>query len=143
MGGAGWRRINHHLLAPLLAPYAWQPWSVGLLDAPALPAAAHAALGGRPLQTGPSRGFVGYKQPPRHRWRHHHPVGVPLVPLVSWGAPAHVSAGGRLVPSRHYCQQPWAWCPPLVVADLGYLGAATKQPPGWLPDSSASHRLWF
>jgi hypothetical protein len=32
-----------------------------------------------------------------------------------------------LVPSLQYCQQQWDWCPPLVVADMGYLGAAAKQ----------------
>ena len=31
VGVAGLRRINQHLLAPLLASYAWQPWSVGLI----------------------------------------------------------------------------------------------------------------
>ena len=39
VGVAGLRRINQHLLAPLVAPYAWQPWSVGLIDATDLPAA--------------------------------------------------------------------------------------------------------
>jgi hypothetical protein len=83
-------------------------------------------LGGRTLKPGPSRCFVGYKKHTLRLWRHHYPVGVQLVPLVSWGAPANVSAGGRLVPSLHYCQQQWDWCPPLVVADRGYLGAAAK-----------------
>ena len=50
-----------------------------------------------------------------------------LVPLVSWVTPANVSEGGLLVPSLHYCQQQWDWCPPLVVADMGYLGAMAKQ----------------
>ena len=39
VGVAGLRRINQHLLAPLIASYAWQPWSVGLIDATDLPAA--------------------------------------------------------------------------------------------------------
>jgi hypothetical protein len=39
VGVAGLRRINQHLLAPLVAAYAWQPWSVGLMDATDLPAA--------------------------------------------------------------------------------------------------------
>ena len=39
VGVAGLRRINQHLLAPLLAGYLWQPWSVGLIDATDLPAA--------------------------------------------------------------------------------------------------------
>ena len=90
--------------------------------------AAHAALGGRTLKTGQSRCFVGYKKHTLRLWRHHYLVGVRLVPLVSWVTPAKVSEGGLLVPSRHYCQQQWDWCPPLVVADLGYLGAAAKPP---------------
>jgi hypothetical protein len=39
VGVTGLRRINEHLLAPLLAAYLWQPWSVGLIDATDLPAA--------------------------------------------------------------------------------------------------------
>ena len=45
----------------------------------------------------------------------------------AWLTPANVSEGGLLVPSLHYCQQQWDWCPPLVVADMGYLGATAKQ----------------
>jgi hypothetical protein len=90
--------------------------------------AAHAALGGRTLKTGQSRCFVGYKKHTLRLWRHHYLAGVQLVPLVSWVTPANVSEGGLLVPSLHYCQQQWDWCPPLVAADLGYLGAAAKQP---------------
>src|SRR5664280_859383 len=89
--------------------------------------AARAALGGRTLKTGQSRCFVGYKKHTLRLWLHHYPVGVQLVPLVSWVAPANVSEGGLLVPSLHYCQQQWVGCPPLVVADMGCLGAAAKQ----------------
>jgi len=89
--------------------------------------ATHAALGGRTLKTGQSRWFVGYKKHTLRLWLHQYPVGVQLVPLVSWVAPANVSEGGLLVPSLHYCQQQWDWCPPLVVADMGYLGAPAKQ----------------
>lgn len=89
--------------------------------------AAHAALGGRTLKTGQSRCFVGYKKHTLRLWLHHYPVGVQLVPLVSWVTPANVSEGGLLVPSLHYCQAQWDWCPPLVVADMGYLGARAKQ----------------
>jgi hypothetical protein len=39
VGVSGLRRINEHLLEPLLADYGWQPWSVGLMDATDLPAA--------------------------------------------------------------------------------------------------------
>lgn len=88
--------------------------------------ATHAALGGRTLKTGQSRCFVGYKKHTLRLWLHDYPVGVQLVPLISWVTPGNVSEGGLLVPSLHYCQQQWAWCPPLVVADMGYLGAAAK-----------------
>src|ERR1044071_4856989 len=89
--------------------------------------AAHAALGGRTLKTGQSRCFVGYKKHTLRLWLHRYPVGVQLVPLGCWGTPANVSEGGLLVPILYYCQQQWDWCPPLVVADMGYLGAAAKQ----------------
>ena len=39
VGVSGLRRINEHLLEPLLADYFWQPWSAGLIDATDLPAA--------------------------------------------------------------------------------------------------------
>ena len=70
---------------------------------------------------------MGYKKHTLRLWRHHYPVGVQLVPLVSWVTPANVSEGGLLVPSLHHCQQQWDWCPPLVVADMGYLAAQAKQ----------------
>ena len=89
--------------------------------------AAHAALGGRTLKSGQSRCFVGYKKHTLRLWLHQYPVGVQLVPLVSWVTPANVSEGGLLVPSLHYCQAQWDWCPPLVVADMGYLAAQAKQ----------------
>jgi len=88
--------------------------------------AAHAALGGRTLKTGQSRCFVGYKKHTLRPWLHHYGVGVLLVPLVTWLTPADVFEGGLLVPSLHYCQRQWDWCPSLVVADMGYLGAAAK-----------------
>jgi hypothetical protein len=60
-------------------------------------------------------------------WLHDYTVGVQLVPLVSWVTPANVSEGGLLTPSLHYCQRQWGWCPPLVVADMGYLAAEAKR----------------
>lgn len=39
VGVGGLRQINKHLLAPLIAQYDWQSWSVGLIDATDLPAA--------------------------------------------------------------------------------------------------------
>jgi hypothetical protein len=89
--------------------------------------ATGAALGGRTLKTGQSRCFVGYKKHTLRLWLNHYRVGVQLVPLVSWVTPANVSEGGLLYPSLHYCQRQWEWCPPLVVADMGYLAAAAKQ----------------
>lgn len=89
--------------------------------------ADRAALGGRTLKTGQSRCFVGYKKHTLRLWLHDYRVGVLLVPLVSWVAPANVSEGGLLVPSLHYCQRQWDWCPPLIVADMGYLAAEAKR----------------
>ena len=88
--------------------------------------AARAALGGRTLKAGQSRCFVGYKKHTLRLWLHDYSVGVLLVPLVSWVTPAAVFEGGLLVPSLHYCQRQWDWCPPLIVADMGYLGATAK-----------------
>jgi hypothetical protein len=70
---------------------------------------------------------VGYKKHTLRLWLHDYRVGVLLVPLVSWAAPANVSEGGLLVPSLHYCQRQWNWCPPLIVADMGYLAAEVKR----------------
>ena len=84
-------------------------------------------MGGRTLKTGQSRCFVGYKKHTLRLWLHHYRVGVLLVPLVSWVTPANVSEGGLLVPSLHYCQRQWDWCPPLIVADMGYLAAEAKR----------------
>jgi hypothetical protein len=89
--------------------------------------ADRAALGGRTLKTGQSRCFVGYKKHTLRLWLHDYVVGVLLVPLVSWATPANVSEGGLLVPSLHYCQRQWDWCPPLIVADMGYLAAEAKR----------------
>ena len=89
--------------------------------------ASRAALGGRTLKTGQSRCFVGYKKHTLRLWCHDYRVGVLLVPLISWVTPGNVSEGGLLVPSLHYCQRQWAWCPPLVVADMGYLAAEAKR----------------
>jgi hypothetical protein len=50
-----------------------------------------------------------------------------LVPLVSWLAPANVAEGGLLVPSLRWCAQHLGWWPGLVVADMGYLAAQSKQ----------------
>jgi len=88
--------------------------------------AAHAALGARTLKTGHSRCFVGYKKHTLRLWLYHYHVGVLLVPLVTWLAPADVFEGGLLFPSLQYCQRQWDWCPSLIVADMGYLDAETK-----------------
>jgi hypothetical protein len=89
--------------------------------------ADRAALGGRTLKTGQSRWFVGYKKHTLRLWLHDYVGGVLLVPLISWATPANVSEGGLLVPSLHYCQRQWDWCPPLIVADMGYLAAEAKR----------------
>ena len=50
-----------------------------------------------------------------------------MVPLVSWVTPANGSEGGLLAPSLYYGRRQWTGCPPLVVADRGYLGAEAKR----------------
>lgn len=49
-----------------------------------------------------------------------------LVPLVSWVTPGNVKEGGLLRPSLHWCQTHLGWWPGIVVADMGYLAAASK-----------------
>lgn len=55
-----------------------------------------------------------------------HPL-VTLLPLVSWVAPANVAEGGLLVPSLRWCRRRLGWWPGIVVADMGYLSAQSKQ----------------
>jgi hypothetical protein len=89
--------------------------------------AARAALGGRTLKTGQSRWFVGYKKHTLRLWLPTiHPT-VTLVPLISWVTPANVAEGGLLVPSLRWCRRHLGWWPGVVVADMGYLGAESKQ----------------
>ena len=52
---------------------------------------------------------------------------VTLVPLVSWATPANVAEGGLLVPSLNWCRRHLNWWPGVVVADMGYLAAESKQ----------------
>jgi hypothetical protein len=89
--------------------------------------ARRAAIGARTLKTGQSRFFLGYKKHTFRLWLSAYPVGVLLVPLVSWIAPANLSEGGFLRPSIARCQQRWLWRPDLVVADMGYIDAASKR----------------
>jgi hypothetical protein len=55
-----------------------------------------------------------------------HP-SVTLVPLVSWITPANVAEGGLLLPSLRWCRRHLGWWPGIVVADMGYLSAESKQ----------------
>jgi hypothetical protein len=89
--------------------------------------AAHAALGGRTLKTGQSRWFVGYKKHTLRVWLSTGHRSVTLLPLVSWVTPANVAEGGLLVPSLRWCRRHLGWWPGIVVADMGYLSAASKQ----------------
>ena len=50
-----------------------------------------------------------------------------LVPLVTWVAPANLSEGGLLRPSVQHCWRRWQWRPDVIVGDLGYIAAASKQ----------------
>jgi hypothetical protein len=89
--------------------------------------AQRAALGGRTLKCGQSRFFVGYKKHTFRLWLRAYQPGVLLVPLVSWAAPANHGEGGFLQPSVIYCQRRWQWYPNMIVADMGYIDAGTKQ----------------
>jgi hypothetical protein len=86
-----------------------------------------AAIGARTLKTGQSKFFLGYKKHTFRLWLSQYQVGVLLVPLVSWIAPANRSEGGFLRPSIGHCQSRWLWHPDLVVADMGYIDAASKR----------------
>jgi len=89
--------------------------------------AIRATLGGRTLKTGQSRWFVGYKKHTLRLWLPTARSAVTLVPLVSWLTPANVAEGGLLIPSLRWCQRHLGWWPGIVVADMGYLAAASKQ----------------
>ena len=70
---------------------------------------------------------MGYKKHTFRLWIARYERGVLLVPLVSWTAPANLSEGCLLRPSMQYCQQRWQWHPDIIVGDMGYIDAATKQ----------------
>jgi len=89
--------------------------------------AAHAALGGHTLKTGQSRWFVGYKKHTLRLWLPTAHPSVTLVPLVSWMTPANVAEGGLLLPSLRWCRRHLGWWPGIVVADMGYLSAESKE----------------
>jgi hypothetical protein len=84
-------------------------------------------MGGRTLKPGQSRCFIGYKKHTLRLWLPTTHPAVTLLPLVSWVTPANVAEGGLLVPSLHWCRQHLGWWPGLVVADMGYLAARSKQ----------------
>lgn len=84
-------------------------------------------MGARTLKTGQSRFFLGYKKHTFRLWLSRYDRGVLLVPLVSWAAPANTSEGCLLFPSVARCWQRWRWRPDVVVGDMGYIDAATKQ----------------
>jgi len=84
-------------------------------------------LGARTLKSGQSRFFVGYKKHTFRLWLSRYERGVLLVPVVSWVAPANWSEGVFLRPSVVRCWQQWHWRPDVIVADMGYIAAATKR----------------
>ena len=98
---AGLRRINQHLLAPLLAGYAWQPWSVGLIDATNLPAACvgfkkkHRAILCRARGAGRAHPQDGAK--PMFRWLQETHVTPVAARLSGWRA---IGAVGQLGNAR-------------------------------------------
>lgn len=84
-------------------------------------------MGARTLKCGQSRFFVGYKKHTFRLWIRRYQREVLLVPLATWVAPANRSEGAFLKPSIHHCQRRWGWRPDVVVADMGYIDAATKR----------------
>ena len=102
VGVAGLRRINQHLLAPLLAVYLWQPWSVGLIDATDLPAACvgfkkkHRAILCRARRTGRTHAQDGAK--PMFRGlqeTHPAPLVAPLLRRRAVGAVSQLGGPGQ------------------------------------------------
>jgi len=101
LGVSGLRQINQHLLTPLLAPYVWPLWSVGLIDATDLPAACvgfkkkHRAILSR--ARGPGRTHPQDRsQPVLCRLQEAYPAPV-VVPLPRWraaGAAGHLACAG-------------------------------------------------
>ena len=59
LGARGLRRINQHLLTPIVSTYAWQPGSGGLVAETDLPA-ARVGLKKAPAKTPPPQGAVGH-----------------------------------------------------------------------------------
>jgi len=47
--------------------------------------------------------------------------------LVSWVAPANTGEGCLLVPSVEHGWRRWQWRPDIIVGDMGYIDAASKQ----------------
>lgn len=84
-------------------------------------------MGARTLKSGQSRFFLGYKKHTFRLWLARYERNVLLVPLVSWAAPANTAESGLLRPSVQHCLRRWQWRPDVVVGDMGYLDAATKQ----------------
>ena len=101
VGVAGLRRINQHLLTPLLAAYVWQPWSVGLMDATDLPAACvgfkkkHRAIFCRPRGVG--RAHAQDRAKPMFRRLQEAHAAPMVVSLPGRGA---VGAAGQLGDAR-------------------------------------------
>ena len=70
---------------------------------------------------------MGYKKHTFRLWIQRYERGVLLVPLVSWAAPANTGEGCLLVPSVEHCWRSWQWRPDIIVEDMGYIDAASKQ----------------
>jgi hypothetical protein len=128
VGVAGLRRINQHLLAPLLATYAWQPWSVGLIDATDLPAAGvgfkkkHRAVLRRARCVGRAHAQDG-AEPMFRRLQETHATPV-AAPLPGRGA---VGAAGQLGRARQCFRGRAAGSQPVLLsAAMGRVSAAGR-----------------
>ena len=70
---------------------------------------------------------MGYKKHTLRLWLPTRHPSVTLLPLVSWVTPANVAEGGLLLPSLRWCRRSLGWWPGIIVADMAYLSAASKQ----------------
>ena len=139
VGVAGLRRINQHLLTPLVDAYAWQPWSVGLIDATDLPAACvgfkkkHRAILRRARRAGRTHAQDG-AEPLLRRLQETHaaPVAAPLPGRRAAGAAGQLGHARQCV-GRRVAGSQFALLPKAMglvsAADGGGHGVLGGRPP--------------
>lgn len=128
VGVTGLRRINQHLLAPLVAAYTWQPWAVGLIDATDLPAACvgfkkkHRTILRRARRAGRTHAQDG-AEPLLCRLQEAHaaPVAAPLPGRRAAGAVGYLGGARQCVGRRIAGPQP-----ALLPTAMGLVSAAGR-----------------